>query len=133
TTFVDISQDIDALKPGLVALRRELHQHPELAFEEVWTAATLAGDRQYRPRRRAGCDRALRPGGARSAINRTCDLPRAITHGGAGRPRHPRPGRHFGQAYIIKHWRNRFSDDFGLFMAAAPSCLMLLGTANPDK
>ena len=34
---------------------------------------------------------------------------------------------------IIKNWRNPFSDDFGLFMAAAPGCLMLLGTANPDK
>src|SRR5215470_12555136 len=43
TTLVDLSQDIKALTPGLVALRRELHQHPELAFEEVWTAATLAG------------------------------------------------------------------------------------------
>ena len=42
TTLVDLSQDIHALTPGLVALRRELHQHPELAFEEVWTAATLA-------------------------------------------------------------------------------------------
>jgi len=42
TTLVDLSQDIKALTPGLVALRRELHQHPELAFEEVWTAATLA-------------------------------------------------------------------------------------------
>lgn len=38
-----------------------------------------------------------------------------------------------GQANIIKNWRNPFSDDFGLFMAAAPGCLMLLGTANPDK
>jgi len=38
-----------------------------------------------------------------------------------------------GQANIIKHWRNRFSVDFGLFMAAAPGCLMLLGTANPEK
>jgi len=28
---------------------------------------------------------------------------------------------------------NPFSDDFGLFMAAAPGCLMLLGTANPDR
>src|SRR5262249_3740468 len=42
TTLVDLSQDINTLKPGLVALRRELHQHPELAFEEMWTAATLA-------------------------------------------------------------------------------------------
>lgn len=41
--------------------------------------------------------------------------------------------RVIGQANIIKNWRNPFSDDFGLFMAAAPGCLMLLGTANPDK
>jgi amidohydrolase len=41
--------------------------------------------------------------------------------------------RVIGQANVIKNWRNRFSDDFGLFMAAAPGCLMLLGTANPDK
>jgi len=41
--------------------------------------------------------------------------------------------RVIGQAKIIRRWRNRFSDDFGLFMAAAPGCLMLLGTANPDK
>lgn len=38
-----------------------------------------------------------------------------------------------GPANIIEGWRNRFSDDFGLFMAAAPGSLMLLGTANPDK
>ena len=43
TTRVDLSQDIQALTPGLVTLRRELYQHPEIAFEEVWTAATLAG------------------------------------------------------------------------------------------
>jgi amidohydrolase len=41
--LVDLRQDIEALTPGLIALRRALHQHPELAFEEVWTAATLAG------------------------------------------------------------------------------------------
>ena len=41
--------------------------------------------------------------------------------------------RVIGQANIVKNWRNPFSDDFGLFMAAAPGCLMLLGTANPDK
>jgi amidohydrolase len=43
TTRIDLSHDIKALTPGLVALRRALHQHPELAFAEVWTAATLAG------------------------------------------------------------------------------------------
>jgi amidohydrolase len=41
--------------------------------------------------------------------------------------------RVIGQANIIKHWRNRFAVDFGFFMAAAPGCLMLLGTANPEK
>ena len=43
TPAVDLRQDVDELTPGLIALRRELHRHPELAFEEVWTAATLAG------------------------------------------------------------------------------------------
>jgi len=43
TTLVDLGQDVNELKPSIIALRRELHQHPELAFEEVWTAATLAG------------------------------------------------------------------------------------------
>ena len=43
TTSVDLSRDVDELAPGVIALRRELHRHPELAFEEVWTAATLAG------------------------------------------------------------------------------------------
>src|SRR6266571_2103073 len=42
-TLVDLSQDVNELTLGMIALRRELHQHPELAFEEVWTAATLAG------------------------------------------------------------------------------------------
>jgi metal-dependent amidase/aminoacylase/carboxypeptidase family protein len=41
--------------------------------------------------------------------------------------------RVIGQANIIKIWCNPFSDDFSLFMAAAPGCLMLLGTENPDK
>lgn len=41
--------------------------------------------------------------------------------------------RVIGPAGIVTGWRNRFSDDFGLFMAAAPGCLLLLGTANPDK
>ena len=38
-----------------------------------------------------------------------------------------------GRERIITSWRNRFADDFSLFMAAAPGCLMLLGTANPDE
>ena len=38
-----------------------------------------------------------------------------------------------GPGNILTGWRNPFSDDFGLFMATAPGCLLLLGTANPDK
>jgi amidohydrolase len=40
---VDLRPDIEQLRPELVALRRTLHQHPELAFEEVWTATRVAG------------------------------------------------------------------------------------------
>jgi amidohydrolase len=40
---IDLARDVADVAPGVVALRRALHQHPELAFEEVWTAATLAG------------------------------------------------------------------------------------------
>jgi amidohydrolase len=43
TAPTDLSQDIAELTPALIDLRRELHRHPELAFGEVWTAATLAG------------------------------------------------------------------------------------------
>ena len=41
--------------------------------------------------------------------------------------------REIAQANIITNWRNRFSDDFGLFLAAAPGCLILIGAANQDK
>jgi hypothetical protein len=42
TTPLDIGSAVDAVKPSVIALRRALHQHPELAFSETWTAATLA-------------------------------------------------------------------------------------------
>jgi amidohydrolase len=38
-----------------------------------------------------------------------------------------------GPKNVLTGWRHPFSDDFGLFMAAAPGYLLLLGTANPDK
>src|SRR3954471_21464565 len=37
-----MNSDIDDLLPALVALRRDLHAHPELAFEERRTAGVVA-------------------------------------------------------------------------------------------
>jgi amidohydrolase len=37
-----LKADIDALVPDMVAVRRDLHAHPELAFEEVRTAGIVA-------------------------------------------------------------------------------------------
>jgi amidohydrolase len=45
-----------------------------------------------------------------------------------------RAARHVvGEANVVTGWRNRFADDVSLFLAAAPGCLMLLGTANPAR
>ena len=37
-----LSEDVQRLRPELVALRREVHQHPELAYAETETAARIA-------------------------------------------------------------------------------------------
>ncbi len=38
----NLKSDIDELIPELVAMRRDLHEHPELAFEEVRTSGIVA-------------------------------------------------------------------------------------------
>ena len=40
--FDRLKSDIDELVPGMVAMRRDLHEHPELAFEEVRTSGIVA-------------------------------------------------------------------------------------------
>lgn len=37
-----LKSEIDELVPGMVAMRRDLHEHPELAFEEVRTSGIVA-------------------------------------------------------------------------------------------
>ncbi|NGM19299.1 amidohydrolase [Roseomonas stagni] len=39
-----IREAVSVLEPGLVAIRRDLHAHPELAFEETRTAGVVAGE-----------------------------------------------------------------------------------------
>ena len=42
TTIDQLKSDIDELVPDMVAMRRDLHEHPELAFEEVRTSGIVA-------------------------------------------------------------------------------------------
>lgn len=42
TTSDRLKAEIDELVPGLVAMRRDLHEHPELAFEEIRTSGIVA-------------------------------------------------------------------------------------------
>jgi len=42
----DFAGTIDAIMPELIALRHELHAHPELGFEETWTSARLLKELQ---------------------------------------------------------------------------------------
>jgi amidohydrolase len=37
-----LKSDIDELVPGMVAMRRDLHEHPEVAYEEVRTSGVVA-------------------------------------------------------------------------------------------
>jgi metal-dependent amidase/aminoacylase/carboxypeptidase family protein len=189
TASVDLGQDIRTLAPGLIALRRAIHEHPELAFEEVWTAATLAARLRAlglaveegiggtgvlavlegrTPGRtllvRADMDalameettgRAYASDNARRArlLGRVAEVAGALVGAAGGTLRaevdYAIPAvvndahvtraveraaqRVIGQANIITGWRNRFADDVGLFLAEAPGCLILLGTANPDR
>ena len=38
----ELAADVARLRPDLIALRREIHRHPELAWAESQTAARVA-------------------------------------------------------------------------------------------
>ena len=44
-----LKSDIDELVPDLIAMRRDLHEHPELAFEELRTSGIVAQRLRSRP------------------------------------------------------------------------------------
>jgi hypothetical protein len=89
----------------MIALRRELHQHPELAFEEIWTATTLAermkvlGLPVQKGIGGTGVLAVLEGwgGGNGRGSSPICILPRQGEGGGRGRPAYrlnPYPGAH---------------------------------------
>ena len=46
----DLSEMVGRLEPDLVAMRRDLHRHPELAFAEERTASLVAEHLRADPR-----------------------------------------------------------------------------------
>ena len=67
-----LKNDIDELVPDMVALRRDLHEHPELAFEEVRTSGIVA-------QRLRALGLEVQTGIAKTGVV-------GLLHGGAGRP-----------------------------------------------
>src|SRR5512147_2235807 len=41
-TMANISEEVRRISPAITAIRRDLHQHPELGFHEVRTAGIVA-------------------------------------------------------------------------------------------
>src|SRR6059036_2951780 len=70
--FDRLKSDIDELVPDMVALRRDLHEHPELSFEEVRTSGIVA-----QRLRSLGLD--VRTGVAKTGVV-------GLLHGGASKP-----------------------------------------------
>src|SRR5438874_8498798 len=67
-----LKAEIDELVPDLVALRRDLHEHPELSFEEVRTSGIVAQRLRY-----LGLD--VRTGVAKTGVV-------GLLHGGVSKP-----------------------------------------------